>query len=225
MKPIEIIKIAINLAVIYVLGGLLIAYIYSYTSPILFQKLKAEKEAALKTMMPEANFTKELTEELGEWIIHEKHAEYFLAKKCEEVKVEQVTDEQTGQAKEVKECINGKDIGYIAESFGKGYKSYIHVFVSVDTDFVVQKLKILGHAETPGLGDEIGKDYFLDQFPGKTADHLIVEKKETVENIQAITGVTISSRAVTEDATRNAVNMLIEKLGSPGQVRMKDGLH
>lgn len=221
MKSVEMIKISINLAVVYVLGGLLIAYIYSYTSPIKFQKVKAEMEAALKTMMPESD----MVEEIGEWETHEKHAKYYAARKCEEVKVEQVTDEKSGQAREVKECINGKDIGYIAESYGKGYKSYIHIFVSTDTDFVVKKLKILGHAETPGLGDEIDKDYFLDQFVGKTADHLIVEKQETEENIQAITGVTISSRAVTEDATRNAVNMLIKKLGSPGQVRLKDEIH
>ncbi len=221
MKPIEIIKIAVNLAVIYVLGGLLIAYIYSYTSPIKFKAEKAEMEAALLTMMPEAD----MIEEIGEWETHEKHAKYYAARECEEVKVEQVIDEKSGQAREVKECINGQDIGYIAEGFGKGYKSYIHIFVSTDTDFVVQKLNILGHAETPGLGDEIEKDYFLSQFPGKTADHLIVEKLETEENIQAITGVTISSRAVTEDATRNAVNMLIEKLGSPGQERIKDGPH
>jgi Na+-translocating ferredoxin:NAD+ oxidoreductase RnfG subunit len=39
-----------------------------------------------------------------------------------------------------------------------------------------------------------------------------VVKHETEENIQAITGVTISSRAVTEDAARNAVNMMREKL-------------
>lgn len=204
----DIIKIAVNLAVVYVLGGLLIAYLYGYTSPIKFQAEKAEKEAALQTMMPEAD----MVEELGAWETHEKHAEYYAARKCEEIKVSEVTDEKTGQAKEVKECINGRDIGYIAESYGKGYKSYIHIFVSTDTDFVVRKLKILGHAETPGLGDEIEKEYFLSQFPGKTAEQLVVVKNETEENIQAITGVTISSRAVTEDATRTAVNMLREKL-------------
>ncbi len=204
----DIIKITINLAVVYVLGGLLIAYVYSVTSPIKFQKVKAEMEAALQLMMPEAD----MVEELGEWVTHEKHAKYYAGRKCEEVKVSQVTDEKTGQAKEVKECINGTDIGYIAEGFGKGYKSYIHIFVSTDTNFAVQKLDILGHAETPGLGDEIEKDYFLSQFPGKTAEQLVVVKQETEENIQAITGVTISSRAVTEDATRSAVDMLKEKL-------------
>lgn len=210
MKPSEIIKIAVNLAVIYVIGGLLIAVIYAYTSPIKFQKEKEEKEKALQEMMKEAD----QVEVLGNWEPHHKHAEYYAARKCEEVKINNVTDEKTGKSKEIKECINGTDIGYIAESFGKGYSSYIHVFVSVGTDLLIKKIKILGHKETPGLGDEIEKDYFLDQFVGKTADELVVMKIETDKNIQAITGATISTRAVAEDAVKNAVNMLKDKLGS-----------
>ncbi len=203
MKPSEIVKIAVNLVVIYVLGGLLIAVIYGITSPIMFQKAKEEKEAALKVMIPEAD----KVEKSGDWEPYHRHAEYFTAKKCEEVKIETVEDEKTGKPKEIKTCIGGRDIGYIVESFGKGYSSYIHIFVSVDKDFTVQKIKILGHKETPGLGDEIERDYFLNQFAGKTVEHLVVEKKETTENVQAITGATISSRAVTE-AVRNAVEML-----------------
>ncbi|MDO8281833.1 MAG: FMN-binding protein [Thermodesulfovibrionia bacterium] len=210
MKPIEIIKIAFNLAVVYVIGGLLIAVIYAYTSPVKFQKEKEEKEAALQTMMPEAD----QVEELGMWEPHHKHSEYYAARKCGEVKIEKVTDEKTGKSKEIKKCINGTDIGYIAESYGKGYSSYIHVFVSLGNDLLIKKVKILGHKETPGLGDEVEKDYFLDQFVGKTADDLVVVKTETDKNIQAITGATISTRAVAEDAVKNAVNMLKEKLGS-----------
>lgn len=210
MKPIEIIKIAVNLAVVYVIGGLLIAVIYAYTSPVKFQKEKEEKEAALQTMMPEAN----MVEVLGKWEPHHKHSEYYVARKCEDVKIDKVTDEKTGKPKEVKKCINGTDIGYIVESYGKGYSSYIHVFVSLGNDLLIKKVKILGHKETPGLGDEVEKDYFLGQFVGKDADGLIVVKTETDKNIQAITGATISSRAVTEDAVKNAINMLKEKLGS-----------
>lgn len=210
MKPSEIIKIALNLAAVYVIGGLLIAIVYAYTSPIKFQKEKEEKEAALQTMMPEAG----QVESLGKWEPHHKPAEYYAARKCEEVKIEKVTDEKTGKPKEIKECINGTDIGYIAESYGKGYSSYIHVFVSVGSDFLIKKVKILGHKETPGLGDEVEKAYFLDQFVGKAADDLIVVKMETDNNIQAITGATISSRAVAEDAVKNALNMLKDKLGS-----------
>ena len=204
----EMLKITLNLVVIYVVGGLIMAFVYAKTSPIMFIKAKEEKEAALKLMMPEAD----MIATLGSWEPHEKHAEYYAAQKCGELKVISVTDEKTGEVKEEKECVGPSDIGYIVEGFGKGYSSYIHILASVDKNFIVQKITVLGHGETPGLGDEIEKDYFQEQFAGRSADNLVVIKGETPDKIQAITGATISSRAVTEDGVRNGVIMLQEKL-------------
>ena len=209
----EMMKITLNLVVIYVIGGLIMAFVYAKTSPIMFIKAKEEKEAALKLMMPEAD----RIATLGVWEPHEKHAEYYAAQECGELKIISVTDEKTGEVKEEKECVAARDIGYIVEGFGKGYSSYIHILASVDMDFIVQKITILGHGETPGLGDEIEKDYFLDQFKGRTANDLVVIKGETPDKIQAITGATISSRAVTEDGVKNGVIMLKEKLSGEVQ--------
>jgi hypothetical protein len=47
----EIIKISVNLMVIFLVGGLLIGGLYSVTSPIIFQKNKEEKEQALSRML------------------------------------------------------------------------------------------------------------------------------------------------------------------------------
>jgi electron transport complex protein RnfG len=91
------------------------------------------------------------------------------------------------------------------------------VLASVDKNFILQKISILGHGETPGLGDEIEKDNFLNQFVGKGVDNLVVIKRETEDKIQAITGATISSRAVTEDGVRNGVILLKEKLSGEVQ--------
>jgi len=204
----DMVKITLNLVVIYVIGGLIMAFVYAKTSPIMFIKAKEEKEAALKLMMPEAD----KIAVLGTWEPHEKHAEYYAAQKCGELRTLSVTDEKTGEVKEETECVDPQDIGYIVEGFGKGYSSYIHVLASVNKDFIVQKISILGHGETPGLGDEIEKDYFLNRFEGRSADNLVVIKGETSDKIEAITGATISSRAVTEDGVRNGVIMLKEKL-------------
>ena len=204
----EMAKITFNLVAIYVVGGLIMAFVYAKTSPIMFIKAKEEKEAALKLMMPEAD----KVAVLGTWEPHEKHAEYYAAQKCGEMKVISVKDEKTGEMKEKKECVDPRDIGYIVEGFGKGYSSYIHILASVDKNFIIQKISILGHGETPGLGDEIEKDYFLNQFMGKSADNMVVIKGETPDKIQAITGATISSRAVTEDGVKNGVKLLKEKL-------------
>ncbi len=209
----EMVKITFNLVVLYVIGGLIMAYIYAVTSPIKFQKEKAEKEAALILMMPEAD----KVDKLGDWHPHEKQAEYYAARKCGELKKYTVKDEKTGEMKEETECLNPVDIGYIAEGYGKGYSSYIHILTSVDRNFLIQKISILGHAETPGLGDEIEKDYFLNQFKGKSSDNMVVIKGEAPDQIEAITGATISTRAVAEDAVKNGVKMLEEKLSGEVQ--------
>ena len=48
----DIFKVAINLVVIYVIGGVMLAGVYAWTSPIIFINKKEDKEAALKRMMP-----------------------------------------------------------------------------------------------------------------------------------------------------------------------------
>ncbi len=119
--------------------------------------------------------------------------------------------------KEEKECLGPVDIGYIAEGYGKGYSSYIHILTSVDKNFLIRKISILGHGETPGLGDEIEKDYFLKQFEGMSSGNMVVIKGEAPDRIEAITGATISSRAVAEDGVKNGVKMLEEKLSGEVQ--------
>jgi electron transport complex protein RnfG len=213
MTAMDMAKITVNLVVIYVIGGLIMAFVYAKTSPIMFIKAKEEKEAALKLMMPEADNVATL----GEWAPHEKNAEYYAARKCGELKVKTVKDEKSGEMKEETECLDPREIGYIVEGFGKGYSSYIHVLASVDKNFIVQKISVLGHGETPGLGDEIEKDYFLNQFEGKSVDNLVLIKGETKDKIQAITGATISSRAVTEDGVRKGVEWLIKELSGEVQ--------
>ncbi len=61
------------------------------------------------------------------------------------------------------------------------------------------------------------KDSFLSQFAGKHVDNLVVIKGETEDKIEAITGATISSRAVAEDGTREGVKMLIEKFSGKAE--------
>ena len=176
----DILKITLNLVAIYLAGGLILAFVYAKTSPIMYRNAVLEKEKALKMLFPETDNI----EKLGDWITHGKHAEYFVAKKGAVV------------------------TGYIVQSFGKGYSSYIDTLIAVNPDFTVRKISILGHAETPGLGDEIETEGFQSRFVGKSSDHLHVLKMETTDEIQAISGATISSRAVAEDAVKSGLDFL-----------------
>jgi electron transport complex protein RnfG len=183
----DILKITFNLVVVYLIGGFILAFVYANASPKIFRNNEKAEQDALKLLIPGADFTKR-----GDWTIHDKHAKYFEAKK------------------------NGETVGYVVQSFGKGYSSYINTFVAVDKNFIVQKINILGHGETPGLGDEIETDSFKNQFTGKDIDHLKVLKTETTEYIQAISGATISTRAVSEDAVKNGVAFLIKTVKEGG---------
>jgi len=74
----------------------------------------------------------------------------------------------------------------------RGYSGPINMMVGVDRSGTVIGIKILNQTETPGLGANVVKTKFLNQFIGKTAKDQIEPKKD----IDAITGATISSRAV-----------------------------
>jgi electron transport complex protein RnfG len=93
---------------------------------------------------------------------------------------------------------NGKVIAYIVPSESKGYGGAIKLLVAVGPDNKVIKYTILDAKETPGLGDKAAKAPFAGQFPGKTSTNLVVTKDAgNKEDIQAISGATITSRAVT----------------------------
>jgi len=95
----------------------------------------------------------------------------------------------------------GKIVGYAFVGEGNGYGGVIRVLVGVDeaSDQIVN-LKVLNHAETPGLGSRIEEEGFRSQFVGKTVDDPIALNQD----IDSISGATISSRAVA-DAVRTGL--------------------
>ncbi len=192
----DIIKVTLNLVIVYLVGGFILAFVYANASPRVFKNNEETEKKALKELVPDAD-----SNEKHEWTVHDKHAKYFIMKK------------------------GGDTIGYVIQSFGKGYSSYINTFIATDKDFKVQKINILGHGETPGLGDEIETDWFKNQFKDKSIDHLKVIKGDTKEDIQAISGATISSRAVTEDAVKNGVAYLIKTVKEGGNTDVKQQQH
>ena len=66
---------------------------------------------------------------------------------------------------------------------------------------------------------------FKSQFKDKDLEHLKVLKTETKEYIQALSGATISSRAVTEDAVKNGVAFLIKTVKEGGKADVEHEHH
>ena len=107
-----------------------------------------------------------------------------------EVAVENVTD--------VSVADNG--VGTVITGFGKGYGGTITVMTAFTPDGVIKQIKITEQAETAGLGSKIVSEAsFQESFAGLPAAPF------TVNDIDAISGATISSKAVTA-----AVNSAVE---------------
>ena len=83
---------------------------------------------------------------------------------------------------------DGKFIGVAFKATGKGYSSTIETMAGMTKDGSITAIKILNQNETPGLGAGIVESSFTGQFANKNIQGL--------NGIQAITGATISSKAV-----------------------------
>lgn len=183
----DMLKITLGLVAIFIAAGLIMGVTYKYTSPVRFIAEKKEKEEALKAMAPDAT---DPIKPAGNWSSsHGKPYEYYMA------------------------TSSGKPVAYISSTAGKGYSSFIAMLVSLDTDLKIRDVKILHHGETPGLGDQVEDINFIGQFKGKALSQIVLLKTETKENIQAISGATISSRAVT-NGVKDAVQTLVDKYGA-----------
>ncbi len=102
---------------------------------------------------------------------------------------------------------NGNKIGYAFTAKGKGYGGDINIIVGIDKDFIIKSIDIISNTETPGLGTKITESSFKDQFKGLSLNDINLSKNGG--KIDAITGATISSKAVV-DAVRNELELKIE---------------
>lgn len=77
--------------------------------------------------------------------------------------------------------------GYVFMLTTKGYGGDMKLICGMDADGVIEQCKTLSHAETSGLGSKTAEDPYRNQYCGKSA--------ETLGEVDAITGATISSNA------------------------------
>ncbi len=108
------------------------------------------------------------------------------------------------------ECSNGSGsvVGIALPVQGNGYQGVIKIMVGLTPDLdSITGIKVLEQVETPGLGGRIGEVSFQDQFKGiRTEPAVEYVKNQAPENnnqIQAITGATISSRSVVKIINKN----------------------
>lgn len=103
----------------------------------------------------------------------------------------------------------GHSIGVVVTTRAKGYGGDIEVMTGIRSDGTVAGVTILSMSETPGLGARTKEDAFLTQYSGANDPTLAVNKDGGT--IDAVSGATISSRAVT-DAVNSAIALSVAYL-------------
>lgn len=103
---------------------------------------------------------------------------------------------------------SGATIGYVVVTVEKGYGGDISVMTGVDLEGKVTGVSILSMSETAGLGANASKESFLSQFVSKVAGMTVTKNAPAENEIKALTGATITTKAVTA-----AVEAAIEAAG------------
>ena len=112
---------------------------------------------------------------------------------------------------------DGEVKGYIFITGANGYGGEVRVMTAVLTDNSVKAVEILDVSnETPGLGQNAKNEKFYTQFSGLSGEITVVKSGANSENgeINAITGATITSRAVT--ASVNEALSLYDEIKANG---------
>lgn len=91
------------------------------------------------------------------------------------------------------------DVGYVISASAQGYGGDVPVMVAFDENGSIAAVQFMDNDETPGMGKKVQEESFYGQFAGMAAEPF------TLDDIDAITGATISSNAAVE-----AINSAIQ---------------
>jgi len=177
-----VVQMLITLTVIGVISGALLSEVNSWAAPKIEANRKAETERAI-------------------FIVQSDATKY---KKIENIDFElyEVFDN------------NNNSLGYALPYEGNGFQGKIRLIVGIKKDLQnMIGLEVLEQVETPGLGTKVTESSFTNQFRDLLVNNdiaLIKGVEPTNPNeIQAVTGATISSKAVVR-----IINEGIKKLKS-----------
>ena len=178
------IKNALILFAITLVAGILLGIVYQVTKdPIAYQEKLAQDKANQSVFSAASSF---------EDVSLNEEAAAAEAAEHTGVTIESVKKAMDSQ---------GAGLGYVIQVKSKGYGDFITYTVGITDEGSVNGISIISIAETPGLGMNADK-VIVPQFADKTATTFSVVKSGQLSDastqIEAISGATITSRAVTE---------------------------
>lgn len=184
----DLIKPAISLFIICLITTFCLAFVNSVTKDTITERAMSDAEEKRKLVLDDADSFKMLDGESDK--------------------------DESGLIDEVYAAYSGEEfIGYVFNASPKGYGGEIAVTVGVSNENIITGVQIGNNSETPGLGSKTANNEFTEQFQNKDiSDDIVVVKRPISKDneIQAVSGATISTNAVTKAVEASAG--LAEKL-------------
>jgi electron transport complex protein RnfG len=162
-------KLGLILFAVSALATGILAYLNSFTAPMIAEVKRVNAENARKEVMPDAV---------------QFEQQFLIAGSEKDTDIYYIAKNEAGEA-----------IGYVLTVSLYGYSSDVKTVVGLKQDLSINQIKVIEQAETPGLGAKASTPEFADKFTGKSLPQLMVDKDGGA--IVSITGATITTRTVT----------------------------
>lgn len=178
----KIIKNTIILTLITLISGLGLGLVYEITKEPIAQAQETAKKEAWQEVFPEAS-----ADDFQLVDVDQKVADQVIGDLGIKASVDEVCAVKDGEE------------GYVVTvTDSEGYGGDIQITVGIMADGTISGISYLSISETAGLGMKATESSFTDQFVGKQAEKFAVSKDGGEgEAIDALSGATITSRAVT----------------------------
>ena len=171
--PSTLLNMVLTLAVVTLVASATLGYVYELTKGPIAEAKRIKQENAIKEVVPE--FDNAPGEE-----------RYMLAV------------EGNDSITVFPAMKNGELVGVAIKTYDDGgFTERIHIMVGLLPDGTIHNTAVLGHKETPGLGDKMEKKKspWSNQFSGKNPATYTLKVTKDGGDVDAITAATISSRA------------------------------
>lgn len=274
MEPAQIVRVAINLAVVCALGAAVLGGVYMGTERYAAAARLSGEKRAITDMLALGDGAR--VTEVKQYLAADGQAVMYRAGTYgdEASPVREVVfgldgalrSQQDAAAPEAPKGLaslgrmfvasqGGALAGFVVEGESRGYKNRIRFFVALDSALAIRGVRVVEHEEDPGLGAEVATSWFDGQFVGRTPEqvaaldvtkdpmpedwrgalnelgrtpvgewrtkHADLMQRESAHPVYAVTGATISSRALTRgvrttlDHFRRRWTLLAPHLGGP----------
>jgi electron transport complex protein RnfG len=189
----SILTLTLSLVIITVCAGLILGLVYGITKEPIARQQELKETLARQTVLPQAD----------------AFAEIDMAGM-------DVSDEYQIIQQVYEGTSSGQSVGYTMSVVTKGYSPNLTLTIGIGADGKVTGVDIGSHEETPGLGANATDPAFLGQYTGADGPLTVVKTPTgATGEIEAITGATITSKAVT-DAVNLSMGFFEDYLAGKG---------